>query len=77
VSVLLNQTRPPLKVSAAGSQIVVAWPTNAAGFQLESTTNFLATNSWSAVGTIPTVSGTQNVLSNSMDASLRFYRLKK
>ena len=74
---LLNQTFPPLQVTAASNQIVLSWPTSAFGFQLETTTDCAATNSWSAVGKAATVTGTQNVLTNAMDAGPRFYRLRK
>jgi len=77
ISVLLNQTFPPLQISQAGNQAVLAWPTYAFGFQLWTTTNCAATNSWSAVGSNATVVGAQNVLTNAMGDCVRFYRLKK
>lgn len=77
ISVLLNQTLPPLQVSAAASQIVLTWPASAFGFQLETSTNCAAADSWSAVGQSATLTGTQNVLTNLMDVSPRFYRLRK
>jgi hypothetical protein len=77
ISVLLNQTFPQLQISAATNQIVLSWPASAFGFQVETSTSCAAANSWSAVGSTPTVTGAQNILTNSMDVSPRFYRLRK
>jgi hypothetical protein len=77
ISVLLNQTFPPLHISPVGNQIALAWPTYAFGFELETTTNSTATDSWSIVGSSPTVVGAQNLLTNSPDDNVRFYRLRR
>jgi hypothetical protein len=77
ISVLLNQTFPPLQIAPAGNQVVLAWPTSAFGFQLWTTTNCAAMNSWSVIGSNPTVVGTQNFLTNAIGGSVRYYRLQK
>lgn len=77
VSVLLNQTLPPLSISTAGNQIVLAWPTYATGFQPKTTTNCAAANSWGSVSGTPTVVGNQYLLTNQVDSIVRFYRLQK
>ena len=77
VSVLLNQTIPRLSISPAGSQIVLAWPSYAASFQLKTTTNCAAANSWSLAPGTPTTVGNQYLLTNQVDSTVRFYRLQK
>jgi hypothetical protein len=56
---------------------VLAWPTYAASFQLMTTTNCAATNSWSTAPGTATVAGNQYLLTNQVDTTTRFYRLQK
>lgn len=77
ISVLLNQTFPPLQISKSGDNNILKWPTYAFGFQLQTTTNCADTNSWSAVAGNPAVVGTQNVLTNTTTENVRYYRLKR
>ena len=50
--------------------------TNFTGFTLEANTN-LNTNVWSVVSPAPAVSGTNNVVTNAISDSPRFYRLRQ
>jgi len=70
---------PPPRLNiqrSAPANMVLSWATNATGFTLESNTNLNA-NIWSAVLPAPSVSGTNNVVSNNINGSMRFYRLRK
>ena len=71
--------RSPLSLGIvrSGDQVIVTWPANAAGFTLESTGNLLLSNSWLPVSPSPSIIGGQNVVSNTIGAEPRFYRLKK
>lgn len=76
VSVLLNEFLPPLQIAQTGTQTVLSWPTYASGFQLATTTNIAATNSWSLVTNMTSVSGSMNVLTNTITNKTQFYRLQ-
>jgi hypothetical protein len=58
------------------TNIVLSWATNSPGFTLESKTN-LNTNVWSVVTPAPVVSGTNNVVTNPVTGTARFYRLRQ
>ena len=69
--------QPLLNIQPIGnSNVVLSWPTNFTGFTLEASTN-LATNVWSTVSPAPSVSGTNNVVTNAISGSRRFYRLSQ
>jgi hypothetical protein len=61
---------------SANTNVVLSWATNFTGFTLEANTN-LNTNVWSVVSPAPAVSGTNNVVTNAVTGSTRFYRLRK
>jgi hypothetical protein len=58
------------------TNVVLTWPTNSTGFTLEANTN-LNTNVWSTVSPAPSVRGTNNVVTNDVSVTARFYRLRK
>jgi hypothetical protein len=67
--------RPLLNIQRSGNtNIVLSWATNFTGYTLEASTN-LNTNIWSTVSPAPSVSGTNNVLTNAISGAARFYRL--
>jgi len=69
---------PPIAVGAkiqTGNALVMTWPTNAVGFQLESTTNLGPSANWTPVGTAATMVNGQNVLTNSLTLPGTFFRL--
>jgi pimeloyl-ACP methyl ester carboxylesterase len=68
---------PSLEVRASGSGLKVSWPLTAQNFNLESTTNLTATNSWTPVTNVPAVVDLQNAITNPISGGARFYRLKK
>jgi probable HAF family extracellular repeat protein len=71
----IQQSRPSLKIVSAGANVLISWPTNAAGFNLYS--NFvLGLPNWQVVTNQPTVSGDQNqVVVPGPLAGNCFYRL--
>jgi uncharacterized repeat protein (TIGR03803 family) len=67
---------PQLNVVASDAGLALNWPTNASGFTLQSTTN-LHSPVWTTVPTEPVVVERQNVVTNFIDGTPRFYRLKR
>ena len=68
---------PQLNIQrSANTDVVLSWATNFPGFTLEATTNFTAI-AWSAATPTPVVIGTNNVVTNAVSGSTRFYRLRK
>jgi alpha-tubulin suppressor-like RCC1 family protein len=62
-------------VSVAGSQVVVTWPTNQAGFQLQSTASLGPSAAWHAVSPGPSIVNGQYTVTNPLSASQQFYQL--
>jgi hypothetical protein len=56
------------------TNVVLSWAASFTGFTLEASTN-LASNVWSVVSPAPSVSGTNNVVTNAISGAARFYRL--
>jgi uncharacterized repeat protein (TIGR03803 family) len=66
--------RPQLTILPAGTEVVLAWPTNALGFALQSTSRFGPQTSWTNVSQPPVVLNGQNVVILPSSPQ-RFYRL--
>jgi autotransporter-associated beta strand protein len=67
---------PQLRIEHSGNtNVVLSWPTNFSGFTLEANTN-LNTNVWSAVSPAPSVSSSNNVVTNATTQPQSFYRLR-
>jgi len=74
--VLTAPPRPQLTIApAATGNVRLLWPTNAPGFDLEVSTN-LSAPIWSDLLPAPVVIGTNNVVTNAMTETVRFYRLR-
>lgn len=73
---LAPSTRPSLSISRNGASLVLAWPTDAAGYQLQANAS-LAPASWQPAGLTPTVDGTSNKVTVNATAAAQFYRLAK
>lgn len=65
---------PELTITLSGANVVLAWPTNSAGFTLESTTN-LSPAAWSTNLSAPVLVNGQNVVTNAISGAQQFYRL--
>jgi hypothetical protein len=70
-------TIPTLRILWSGSNVMVCWPTNGAGFRLQSRTNLSTGSPWSAVTNVPAVVGDQFMVTDTPAAPSRFYRLVK
>ncbi len=71
-------TPPQLTILLSGvppSGIVLTWPTNAAGFTLQSTTNLVAPVVWTTNSPAPVVIAGQNTVTNPITGPRQFYRL--
>jgi uncharacterized repeat protein (TIGR03803 family) len=65
---------PQLAIILSGANVVLAWPTNAAGFTLESTTNLFPAV-WSTNLPSPVVINGQNVVTNANCGTQQFFKL--
>ena len=65
---------PQLVMVSTGSNVILTWPTNTAGFRVQSTTN-LTSLSWSTNLPSSTVVGGQFTLTNPIAGQQRFFRL--
>ncbi len=65
---------PALSLSRSNLNIVISWPTNNAGFQLQRTSTLGNSNSWQSVNT--SVSGSSNV-ANEPISNIAVYRLRR
>jgi hypothetical protein len=66
---------PAVSIQLLGGQIIISWPTNAAGLSLESTAD-LRSGNWSPVTNAPVVVGDQYSVTNNISAGSQFYRLR-
>ena len=66
---------PALSLESLGNQVVIAWPTNAVGLKLESTTD-LSSGIWSPVTIEPVMNGNQYNVTDSITNASVFYRLR-
>lgn len=67
---------PTINVSKSGSNIVLSWGTNWAGYVLQTATNGGPGAVWNNVTKNPTQSGALYYWSNSMSQGIKFYRLE-
>jgi hypothetical protein len=70
------QERPALQLSLSARNLVLSWPTNAAGFDLEETES-LGASTWNRVPSDPVLTGGLYSLKTPLTNALRFYRLSR
>ncbi len=70
-------TAPQLAVTAAGPNIILTWPANAAGFRLQSTASLSPPPNWAAVSPGPVLVNGQNTVTNIISGAQMFYRLSQ
>lgn len=70
-----DEPRPSVRIARNGTQSVVAWPTNRAGFYLERATSIPAAQ-WNADTNIRGVTGPDFTVTNATAVSNLFFRLK-
>jgi hypothetical protein len=68
---------PSLNAFLSGRSIVISWPTGAAGFTLQATTNPALPGTWTTVTDLPSVIGSNYYVTNRLDLPARFYWLFK
>jgi len=68
---------PQLSISLSTTNVILSWPTNAAGFTLQTTTNLVSPATWTTVSTTPVVVNTNNRVTNSFFGKSKFYRLSQ
>jgi uncharacterized repeat protein (TIGR03803 family) len=73
-SLTLGPAPPQLTIALSGSNVILTWPTNAAGFTLEFATN-LAASAWNTNLPAPVVVSGQNTVTNAISNAQQFYRL--
>ena len=74
---LYSMASPLLQAQTAGNNCVLSWPLSAADYVLQTSTNLMDTNSWTAVPNVPAIVNLQNAVTNPVSDGARFYRLKK
>jgi uncharacterized repeat protein (TIGR03803 family) len=75
-SISLLSTNPPrLTITPSPTSVTLAWPTNAAGFTLQSTTNIISPAVWTVVSPPPVVIEDRYAVTNSLSRSQEVYRL--
>jgi hypothetical protein len=72
---LLGLIAPQLTIIRSGPNVILTWPTNAAGFTLHSTTNFSPTT-WSPVALPAVTNAGQICVTVPTTAGRKFFRLK-
>jgi uncharacterized repeat protein (TIGR03803 family) len=66
---------PELVIMRFETNVVLSWPTNAPGFNLQSTTDLTPPIVWTLVSPTPVVVSGRNGVTNSISATQKFYRL--
>jgi uncharacterized repeat protein (TIGR03803 family) len=70
-------SRPQLTIIPLGTNVILTWPTNFAGYALQSTTNLLSPSSWITNSTPPVVVNTNYAVTNAISGAQQFYRLSQ
>jgi uncharacterized repeat protein (TIGR03803 family) len=68
---------PQLTIIPCGPYVILTWPTNYAGFTLQSTTNLGSSAVWATNSSPPVVIGGQNVVINAIYGRQQFFRLSQ
>jgi uncharacterized repeat protein (TIGR03803 family) len=74
---LESVSAPQLKVIPSGANVILTWPTNAAGFTLQSSTSHVSRADWITVSPGPVLVNGQNVVTNPVAGPQKFYRLSQ
>ena len=74
VAITVLPPLPLLSIARSGTDAILSWSTNDAAFQLQSTSNFDSTATWSNVPGTPTISGNQLFQTDPFEDK-KFYRL--
>jgi hypothetical protein len=66
-----------LTMIPCGANVILTWPTNYAGFTLQSTTNLGSSVVWTTNSPAPVVVNGQNTVTNPISGTQQFYRLSQ
>jgi uncharacterized repeat protein (TIGR03803 family) len=66
---------PQLTIVRSGTNVMLTWPTNYAGFTLEFATNLVSPTVWKTNSTAPVVVNGQNTMTNPISGTQTFFRL--
>jgi hypothetical protein len=66
---------PQLTKTMAGTNLLLTWPTNAAGFVLQSSTNLASSSAWRPVAASPAIVNGRYAVTNSTTGTPAFFRL--
>jgi uncharacterized repeat protein (TIGR03803 family) len=66
---------PQLTITHSGASVILRWPTNAAGYALQATTNLALPAVWATNSPAPVVVNGQNAVTNPISAPQQFFRL--
>jgi hypothetical protein len=67
---------PRLRMTSSNTQVVVAWPAWANGYQLQSSAGIGGTNIWAAVTNVPATQGEERQVAPAVSGPRRFFRLR-
>ena len=74
----LESVSPPqLTTIPSGADVILTWPSNAAGFTLQSTANLVSSAVWTTVSPGPVVVNGQNAVTNHISGTQQFFRLSQ
>ncbi|MEO8429774.1 MAG: hypothetical protein ABI651_22015 [Verrucomicrobiota bacterium] len=62
---------------SSGNELILSWPTNVAGFTLQSTPNLTPPVTWIDSTNLAAVIGAQFTVTRTISGSAQFYRLRK
>jgi len=67
---------PVLTITVAGNQVVLAWPTNAGNYVLQTTTNLAPQATWTALTNNPAINGSSDFVTVPITNTNQFFRLQ-
>ena len=73
---LLSTNGPVMSTTTTGSSLTLAWPVNAAGYTVMTTTNLAGAN-WSPATLTPQINGRQWQVTLPLSGNQQFYQLQK
>jgi uncharacterized repeat protein (TIGR03803 family) len=68
---------PTLTILPFGTNVILTWPTNAAGFSLQSSTNLVSPAVWTTNSPASVVVNGQNTVTNPISGTQKFFRLSQ
>lgn len=77
VSLLLEYLNPILDIGIEKTNIVLSWPSSAFGWQLERINSLAPGAQWTPVTNSPLVLSERNFVTNALEGTANFYRLRK